>query len=512
MVWLRTSGAKLLAVDARSGEVLREVHIDPAPFGLTWHVERHGGVFVVRDDHEIAAYDDPTGARLWKRTSPTNLAIAGETEDGTYVSVAPGGYGIEIFETDLRVGSFERRARMPGSMRWIGANGVLTEDMLFFATDEHEVFAVDRAWRVSQRHALFGSAVLPPVATSLGVHVAVVERRARGAITTVATLDRRTAAIVSTHALPGVAYAMSAGANGLVVDVRRSKTGALERVAFRPESPQLRLVAARHVALGVMRDLDSPPGTEPPPSPVEILPAERTRPRGDREELIPPPRDASTRREGSPGDGFRALTATLDARSDVLARIADAFEDGSGGIAALAPLGLTIRDPRVRWTARLGRDPCLVDLAQDGAGDAIATYLYPPGASGHVPVVCAPSDGPATWLGDDFDAWFAGYLADARRRAPDLVAVALDALGLPASFPHEHPAAVPPRWFFEAHGAAFTMDDASAALVAGDAEGAERMLVSAAMRGAAAEAKVKLAALYEQLGWTHARTVVLEAW
>src|SRR5437763_6406734 len=161
MAWLRASGPRLLAVDPRTGEVLREVHLDPAPFGLTWHVERHGGIFVVRDDREIAAYEEATGARLWKRTSPTRIAIVGENEDGKHVSVAPGPDGtIDVIEADLRLGTFETRARVDGTMRWIGANGVLTDDMLVFATDQRAVYAVNRFSRVTQRLPLVGSHVL----------------------------------------------------------------------------------------------------------------------------------------------------------------------------------------------------------------------------------------------------------------------------------------------------------------------------------------------------------------
>ncbi|HEY8075350.1 MAG TPA: hypothetical protein VIF62_14600 [Labilithrix sp.] len=511
MAWLRTSGPRLLAVDSTTGQVLREVRLDPAPYGLTWHVERHGGIFVVRDDREIAAYEEASGARLWKRTSPTKVAIVGETEDGKHVSVAPGPDGtIDVLETDLRLGTFDMRARVQGTMRWIGANGVLTDDMLVFATDQRDVYAVDRSWRVVQRLALFGSHVLPPIATTSGVHVAVVEQRTNGAVTKVTTLDRKTADVLSTHEMPGEAYAIAPGASGLLLDVRRSTTDAPERVAFRPESPHLRLIAPRHVDLGIVPDLAMLTGSE---RPVEILAPEPERERRSREELVPPAREGHAIREASPRDGLRGLLALLEARSTVLERIANAFEDDSNAIALLARIGLVVRDPRVRWNARAGRDPCLLDIAEDGAGDTIATYLYPPGANGRVVVVAEPrGGGAATWLSDDFDAWFGGFLDDARERVPDFVRLVLEALGLDASFPREQPTAIPPRWFFEAHGAAFTVADAEAALAAGDVEGAERMLVSAAMRGSANEARTKLAAIYDQLGWAHPRAKVLETW
>ena len=64
MAWLRESGSRIVAVDTVSGDVLREVRLEPAPFGIGWRVERQGAFFVVRDDREISAYDDATGQRM----------------------------------------------------------------------------------------------------------------------------------------------------------------------------------------------------------------------------------------------------------------------------------------------------------------------------------------------------------------------------------------------------------------------------------------------------------------
>jgi hypothetical protein len=334
MAWLRTSGPKLLAVDPRTGVVLREVRLDPAPFGLTWHVERHGGLFVVRDDREIAAYDDSTGVRLWTRTSPTKVAIAGETEGGKHISVAPGPDGmIDVFETDLRVGSFETRVRVPGTMRWVGANGVLAEGMLFFATDQREVHAVRaRDFAIVEQHAFEGGQILPPVVSAQGVHVAVVETRAAGAVTTIATLDRTTGALVSRQELPGAAYALTVRSSGLVVDVRRAKTDAPERIAFRPDAPHVRLVAPRHVDLGVMRELrelaageearEQREREERERANVEILPPARQPPRrhASGAQLLPPAPEPETIEppEASPREGILSLLVLLEARTAAL--------------------------------------------------------------------------------------------------------------------------------------------------------------------------------------------------
>ena len=77
IAWLRSAGSKVMAVDAKSGEVLREVQLDPAPFGITWSIERVGRFFVVKDDREMAAYDSEEGTRLWKRTSATGPPCSG---------------------------------------------------------------------------------------------------------------------------------------------------------------------------------------------------------------------------------------------------------------------------------------------------------------------------------------------------------------------------------------------------------------------------------------------------
>ena len=95
IAWVRMTGSRVVAVDARSGAVLRELDLDPAPFGLSWKIERVGRFFVVRDDREIAAYDGQAGGRLWKRSGPTRVAFAGEKGD-RHITIAPGPVGVDV--------------------------------------------------------------------------------------------------------------------------------------------------------------------------------------------------------------------------------------------------------------------------------------------------------------------------------------------------------------------------------------------------------------------------------
>lgn len=507
MAWLRASGPRLLAVDPKTGYVLREVHLAPAPFGLTWHVERHGGIFIVRDDREIAAYEED-GTRLWKRAWPTKIAIGGMTEDGKHVSVIPTAEGIDVALADLRIGEFTTKLSIgDNTMQYVLPNAVVAGDRVVFATDQRNVFTVGLGdFEIREQHHLYGSHVLPPVASSSGVHVAAIEERPSGPITRIATLDA-SGAIVSTEEIAGAAYALGVGASGLVVDVRRGGQR-VERVALRPNAPHVRLVAPRTVDMGLVAE----PRRSTRPPPLEILPASSPRARREGDEIIPAPREAPRDRSGSPREGFVALLSLLNASSPVLARLADAFDDGSTALLCLRRLGLTLRDPRVRWTARPGRDPNLVDLGVLSSGEEIATYLYPPASLRTVPVLRV-SDTKVEWLADDFDGWLARFLKYAQMEKPDVVATTLEALGYDEGFLAKTGLVAPPRWFFEAHGTSFSLTDGETALVAGDLEGAERMLVSAARRPGQADAvKTVLAAVYERLGWAHQRAAVLETW
>ena len=133
-----------MAVDAKTGEVLREVQLDPAPFGITWSIERVGRFFVVKDDRETAAYDADAGKRLWKRSSgPTRVAYVGQKGE-RHVTIAPGPAGVEVLETDLETGESSSKLTLDGSMHYIGVHGTMTkEGLLFIATDQRELFAVD---------------------------------------------------------------------------------------------------------------------------------------------------------------------------------------------------------------------------------------------------------------------------------------------------------------------------------------------------------------------------------
>jgi hypothetical protein len=526
-----------VAVDRATGEIVREVRLEPAPFGIGWHVERHGPYFVVRDDHELAAYDDATGGRLWKRTSPKRVAFAGE-RDGRHISVVPvdGGDGVDIALADLATGEFSAKLRFDGTMHYVGAHGTLAGDLLFFATDQRDVFAIDVGrWEIAHRRRLDGSHALPPVATASGVHVASVERRDGGSVTHVTTLDRVTGLFVSTTTLPGAAHLLAPGTNGLVLESRRSPNAPVERIAFRPETPSVRLTVAKHVDMRLVRT-DAPQIEANPrrlassieaslPSAaghadVSPKPARAVAPDGRHEAIVPAPRDGTEGRAPTPHDGLLGLLALLEARSDVLTSIADAFDARSTVIARIQRLGITLRDPRARWSTLAGRDPCLVDLAENREGDAIATYFYPLARAKNerVPVVLVSrGTGEARWLADDIDVWFAGVLHNARDHAPDTVRVVVHELGLPRDFPRALANAIPPPWFFEAHATPWTLDDADAALAAGDVEGAERMLVSVGREAGGdyalmAGVKARLASVYGMLGWGHHRATVVETW
>lgn len=387
VTWLRESGSRLFAIDTATGESVREVELSPAPFGMTWRVERHGAFFVVRDGMEISAYEDATGRRLWRRASPKH---------------------------------------------------------------------VDR---------VEGTHVLPPVATASGVHVA-----------------------------------------------------SVERTAFRPESPAVRMTVQKHPDARLGRR--DPPRLDPPRvEPIPVDPRSRSAGADGRHHaMVPAPRDGSEGAAPTSRDGMLGLLALLGASSNVLVRIADAYELRSGVIQRIQRLGVTLRDPRARWSALMGRDPSLVDIGENGDGDAIATYFYPRAPSGRVPVVLvARTTGDAQWLADDLDAWFAGVLEGGLAYAPDAVRTVLRGLGLSDDFPRPLPRAIPPPWFFEAHATPWTLDDADAALAAGDIEGAERMLVSAG-RAATGDTprlsavKTRLVSVYGSLGWDHHRATVVETW
>jgi hypothetical protein len=258
---------------------------------------------------------------------------------------------------------------------------------------------------------------------------------------------------------------------------------------------------------------------------AEILPAAKardTRARdGRRDELFPLTRDGAAAPGDADGDardaireGLLGLLALLDARSEILERLARASTEPGGALARVASLGLTLRDPRARGADRRGRDPCLLELAENREGDRLATYFYPPGATGRLPVVhVSQATGEARWLADDVDAWFAGVLYNAQAYAPDAVRAATSALGLAADFPRPLARATPPRWFFEAHATQWTLADADAALAAGDLEGAERTLVAVGRTTSdPGEAKERLASVYAMLGWAHHRATVVETW
>lgn len=232
---------------------------------------------------------------------------------------------------------------------------------------------------------------------------------------------------------------------------------------------------------------------------------------------MPAPRERIAEASGA-RDGLLGLLALLGAESRVLRALAETFEVGWVPPPYLGLLGITLRDPRIRWSAGSGRDPSLLDLAENLGGDTLATYLYPPGSSGKVPVVLVRrATGEAQWLADDVDTWFAGVLHEALARAPQAVHVALERLALPADFPGPARHVIPPRWFFETRSTRWTLAHAERALGDGDVEGAERMLVAVARTAhqeglASAGVKMKLASVYTTLGWDHHRATVVETW
>lgn len=511
-----------MAVDAKTGEVLREVQLDPAPFGITWSIERVGRFFVVKDDRETAAYDADHGRRLWKRTTtgPTRVAYIGQKGE-RHVTIAPGPAGVEVLETDLQTGEATSKLTIDGTMHYVGVHGTMTkEGLLFIATDQREVFAIDTrdAYQLVGRHSFSGSHALPPVATDSGVHVAVIERRASGPVTNVATFDRASGELLSTHELPGTAHAIASGKTGVVLDVKRAKAGMLERVVFRPHAPHIRLAIAKSVDLNVAASLGiaSPPRLPRPPS-VEIVAAPRPRPKtrtpSARPEMLPDAPDADDVRPESAADGFRALLEVMRVRSDVLTRLVNALADRPHETLRLHDVGIRFRDPRVRWSAQPGRDPCVIDLATFGDGDTLATYWYPPARTARVPLVRIDGNtGEARWLSDDFDVWLAGFLHETRKPSQDVVAIALDVLGFAKDFPRPAPAVLPPPWFFEAHGTRWTMMDVEEAMAAGDGIGAERMLVGLGRSGYSNQVKSQLVEIYETFGWGHHRAIVTETW
>jgi len=252
---------------------------------------------------------------------------------------------------------------------------------------------------------------------------------------------------------------------------------------------------------------------------VEILPADtNTRREGTRDEILPGfgPTTANVtapEKEECSRDGFVALLTLLGAKSEILLRVVDALTADPANVLHLTKVGLRFRDPRVRWSAKAGKDPCIIDLAEHESGDTIATYFYPAQQKGKLPVVrVRASTGEARWLADDFDGWLSGYLHDARERTPDLASIALQVLGLKASFAKPVVGTLPPPWFFEAHGTRWTLFDVEEAMTAGDITGAERMLVALGRNGYAERVKDRLASVYSTLGWEHHRATVLETW
>jgi hypothetical protein len=495
-------------VDRSSGKILHQVVLSPSPFGIAWRVEQQGAFFVVRDDREISAYD-LEGLRLWKRMWPTHVAFVGE-RDGRHISVIPDAdhEGVSIALADLATGGFDTVLRLRGSMQFVGAHGTLVGGMLFLATDDRDVYSIDTLrWEVKNRYRMAGSHILRPVATLSGVHAASIERRHDHTATThVITLDRETGQLVSTQVLPGAAYALAVGSSGLVVDTRRSPWAPVERTAFRPENPSLRLTVSKDVDMHLL------PGRAAVATavPVSLVRDERKRDRR-RHELLPAPPEPFQKPASTPKQGLYGLLQLTEARSDVLMRLADTF-GGYGKQMRLEQLGITMRDPRERRSTGAGRDPCLLGFAQNRDGDVIATYFYPPGKTGLLPIVLVSgTTREVRWLSDDFDAWFAGVLNNALLYAEEAVMGTLRELALSAEFPRPLANAIPPPWFFEAHATKWTLADAETALTAGDVEGAERMLVSAARTNPAA-VKERLATVYEMLGWDHHRSTVVETW
>ncbi|HSO33936.1 MAG TPA: hypothetical protein VLT33_15490, partial [Labilithrix sp.] len=389
------------------------------------------------------------------------------------------------------------------------------------------------SWQVVQCHRIPGTCLLPPVATSTGVYVASLGGGPTRAIGHVVALDRATGVVVSSHGVPGAAYRLAGGPNNHVLELHGSPGSPVERISFLPETQHRRLVFGKHLDTRLVgtahpRRLEGPAPSRrdaghvvrmvvPGGGVAAARPAGR-RTAGARDEIVPARWDGSEGRDGPRRDGLLGLMALLGAESTILARLAASSEHRFGGTHLYDSLGITPRDPRVRWSSGAGRDPGLLDLAEDGQGDAIATYFYPPSRGGKVPVVLVSrATGEARWLADDFDVWFAGALHDALDRAPEAVHATLAALGLGPDFLRPLPPAAPPHWFFEAHAMTWTLDDARAAHGAGDSRGAERMLVAArrAARGShldTAELTLMLWSVYESLGWKHHRAAVAETW
>lgn len=458
----------------------KELWLTPAPFGFTWKVERHGDVFIVQDDRELSGYGED-GQRIWKRALGGKVAFASER-----VSILPTADGIDVMETDLAIGSFEPRLRLEGSMTYIGAHAALAGELAFFATDERTLWAVDTTrFEVAQRHLVDANHLLPPIVTAGGVHVAAVEDRT----TTVLTLDRQLGTIVSSYVLPGAARTMTAGQNGLVIDTIGQLAMPAQRIAFRPDAPGHELAVTREPrhAVRLDRQVVHPAFVEP----------RRDDKRADgRHHVIVPGRGITNEPARS---GLLALLDLLGAHSQAIPRLVE-----HGDLGTMASIGLSLRDPRLRWMGTAGRDPCLLPIAQLGNGQMLCAYYYPPAASRTVRVVRAVGTSVVEWLSEDFDRWFAGFLYTANK--PSAAREAVKRLGLPQDFIRPLTREIPPSWFALAHGPRFTLEDAELAYASGDLEGAERMLV-AARTGAAL-----LAEIYGRLDWPHHRAVVAETW
>ncbi len=141
-------------------------------------------------------------------------------------------------------------------------------------------------------------------------------------------------------------------------------------------------------------------------------------------------------------------------------------------------------------TAWEGADPCLLGLAGSGGGDVVAFYVFPPGLPAGAPLPMVDwwhETNEVSWLSPDFDTWFATRLASEREASPEVVALVLERLGLPAEFAKSAVvAAAAPAWF--------TADPTT------DTE--ERRLVHSlrTMREDAAT-RERLRTVYAELGW-----------
>ncbi len=432
---------------------------------------------VIADDRELSGYGDD-GRRTWKRSLGGKVAFTNER-----VSILPTADGIEVLETDLSIGSFGTRLRLEGSMKFIGVHAARAGELVFFATDERKVWAVDTArFEIVQRHSVDANHLLPPITTSAGVHVAAVSDRT----TTVLTLDRTLGTIVSSHVLPGAAHTMTAGANGLVIDTMGQLQLPAQRIAFRPEAPGHELV--------ITREPRHVPRIDRPLPVVEPRRIEKTA--DGRHVVIVPGRGITNEPARS---GLLAMLDLLGAQSHVIPRLVE-----HGDVLTMSSIGLALRDPRLRTGNTAGRDPCLLPLGQLWNGDMICAYFYPPAASRTVRVARVAGTSVVEWLSEDFDRWFAGFLYTANK--PSAAREAVKKLGLPADFIRPLTREIPPAWFALAHGPRFTLEDAQLAYESGDLEGAERMLV-AARTGAPL-----LAEIYKRLDWPHQRAVVAETW